>query len=268
MYSGDCKGLAPALQAKRARDSLVYENHPQAFAQNTRDEVRYIGGDGQVTGALAAETGMKQQSYVYENHPNDSRVKGPLDVCEQLTARNGTGGGNLPLVQEAGQYANGGNTSMAVSSKWAKGSGGPAGDETYNMVIEPTAVAFNWQSGGDVRHNPSASVPDALTAHQTPACFLPGQGSKAQGIGYEVGVAPTLRSGCDNYGLHTQMQVRRLTPTECERLQGFPDNFTRIPWRNKTPENCPDGPRYKAIGNSMAIPCVKFIADRIKEQLG
>jgi DNA (cytosine-5)-methyltransferase 1 len=130
------------------------------------------------------------------------------------------------------------------------------------------AVAFNWQSGGDVRHNPSASVPDALTAHQTPACFLPGQGSKAQGIGYEVGVAPTLRSGCDNYGLHTQMQVRRLTPTECERLQGFPDNFTRIPWRNKTPENCPDGPRYKAIGNSMAIPCVKFIADRIKEQLG
>ena len=57
------------------------------------------------------------------------------------------------------------------------------------------------------------------------------------------------------------MQVRRLTPTECERLQGFPDGYTNIPWRKK-PES-PDGPRYKALGNSMAVPCMRWIGERI-----
>ena len=60
-------------------------------------------------------------------------------------------------------------------------------------------------------------------------------------------------------------QVRRLTPTECERLQGFPDNFTQIPWRNKVAENCPDGPRYKAMGNSMAVPVMRWIGERIQK---
>jgi len=59
------------------------------------------------------------------------------------------------------------------------------------------------------------------------------------------------------------MQVRRLTPVECERLQGFPDNYTNIPWR-KQPE-APDGPRYKALGNSMAVPCMAWIGQRIAE---
>jgi DNA (cytosine-5)-methyltransferase 1 len=59
------------------------------------------------------------------------------------------------------------------------------------------------------------------------------------------------------------MQVRRLTPVECERLQGFPDGYTNIPWRNK-PES-PDGPRYKALGNSMAVPVMRWIGERINE---
>jgi len=62
------------------------------------------------------------------------------------------------------------------------------------------------------------------------------------------------------------MAVRRLTPTECERLQGFPDNHTRIPWRGKPAEQCPDGPRYKALGNSMAVPCMAWIGKRIAAQ--
>lgn len=61
----------------------------------------------------------------------------------------------------------------------------------------------------------------------------------------------------------TSMQVRRLTPTECERLQGFPDDHTLIPWRNKPAEECPDGPRYKALGNSMAVPVMAWIGKRI-----
>jgi DNA (cytosine-5)-methyltransferase 1 len=62
----------------------------------------------------------------------------------------------------------------------------------------------------------------------------------------------------------SNLSVRRLTPTECERLQGFPDGFTQIPWRNKPAENCPDGPRYKALGNSMAVPCMRWIGERIQ----
>lgn len=58
--------------------------------------------------------------------------------------------------------------------------------------------------------------------------------------------------------------VRRLTPRECERLQGFPDDFTRIPWRGKPAEECPDGPRYKAIGNSWAVNCARWIGRRIE----
>lgn len=58
-------------------------------------------------------------------------------------------------------------------------------------------------------------------------------------------------------------QVRRLTPTECERLQGFPDGYSQIPWRKKPASDCPDGPRYKALGNSWAVPNVRWIGLRI-----
>lgn len=101
------------------------------------------------------------------------------------------------------------------------------------------------------------------------AAFKGGQGSAAGGIGYDEYVSPTL-SAADSGSNRTPsllhaMQVRRLTPVECERLQGFPDNYTNIPWRKK-PES-PDGPRYKALGNSWAVPVVRWIGKRIQEAL-
>lgn len=67
-----------------------------------------------------------------------------------------------------------------------------------------------------------------------------------------------------NGGGHASVQlgsaVRRLTPRECERLQGFPDDYTLIPYRNKP---AADGPRYKALGNSMAVPVMRWIGERI-----
>ena len=60
------------------------------------------------------------------------------------------------------------------------------------------------------------------------------------------------------------MAIRRLTPKECERLQGFPDDWTQIPYRNKPADQCPDGPRYKACGNSMAVPVMRWIGERIQ----
>ena len=81
------------------------------------------------------------------------------------------------------------------------------------------------------------------------------------------GFGPLLRGGQGGtrqaVAFHASpMQVRRLTPTECERLQGFPDGYTNIPWRNK-PES-PDGQRYRALGNSMAVPCMRWLGERIQ----
>ncbi|MFK0571036.1 DNA cytosine methyltransferase [Endozoicomonas sp.] len=79
---------------------------------------------------------------------------------------------------------------------------------------------------------------------------------------------PTLRAGSNggvvNPVVSTASIVRRLTPTECERLQGIPDDWTKIPYRKKTAENCPDTPRYRAIGNAMAVPVMHWIGKRIE----
>jgi DNA (cytosine-5)-methyltransferase 1 len=82
-------------------------------------------------------------------------------------------------------------------------------------------------------------------------------------------VAHCLRSGAsradkpDSTTYVATSAVRRLTPRECERLQGFPDDYTSIPWRKKPADQCPDGPRYKALGNSMAVPVMHWIGKRI-----
>jgi len=62
---------------------------------------------------------------------------------------------------------------------------------------------------------------------------------------------------------HTPMAVRRLTPEECEALQGFPKGYSKIPWKGKPADQCPDGPRYKACGNSMAVPVMAWVGQRI-----
>jgi DNA (cytosine-5)-methyltransferase 1 len=140
-----------------------------AFTQKTRDEVRKINGDGKIAGALAAETGMKQQTYVAVEEP-----------AKAFTAS-----------EMANSYA--------------------------------------WES--DVYPTLNAQIPNDTSNIQ--------------------------------YGVRQSMQVRRLTQIECERLQGFPDNYTRIPWKGKPAEECPDGHRYKALGNSMAVPVMEWIGERI-----
>jgi len=75
------------------------------------------------------------------------------------------------------------------------------------------------------------------------------------------------KGGLATIGICTNMAVRRLTPVECERLQGFPDFYTMIPWKKKPADQCPDGPRYKALGNSMAVPVMRWIGHRIETHL-
>ena len=98
--------------------------------------------------------------------------------------------------------------------------------------------------------------------------FYANEGSHGSGNNAEL--SPTLKAHPKTSNLAavaTSMQVRRLTPTECERLQGFPDGYTAIPWKKKDANECPDGPRYKALGNSMAVPVMRWIGERINNQV-
>lgn len=150
------------------------------------------------------------------------------------------------------------------------GPGGPEGKGwqeglAYTMEARrhPQAVAFDWQSGGDVRHNVSGDHNSALQANQTPAVAYQCHGSN-------VGPMGTLRSnahaasGSAPFLNHGATAVRRITPIEAARLQGFPDGWTRVPYRGKSAEQCPDGPQYHAYGNSMAVPVVRWIGERIQ----
>ncbi|MFC7663767.1 DNA cytosine methyltransferase [Methylorubrum suomiense] len=87
-----------------------------------------------------------------------------------------------------------------------------------------------------------------------------GTAAERSGLGIIEGISPTLKAKRPN-GVASGWVVRRLTPRECERLQGFPDDYTLVPWRGGL---LPDGPRYKALGNSMAANVMRWISHRIQ----
>ncbi len=96
-----------------------------------------------------------------------------------------------------------------------------------------------------------------------PAVFQPTACEAADTLSVGANQTTGFKSDIASFG----MQVRRLTPRECERLQGFPDDYTAIPWRGKAADQCPDGPRYKSLGNSWAVPVVRWIGQRINLHL-
>lgn len=150
-----------------------------------------------------------------------------------------------------------------------------------NNGQENACIAFSYKDNGadatpDLSPTIRAGNHDKSHANsgQPPAiayAFKAGQGAKAGGIGYAEEQSPTLTSASSGTNLAPAVMhgvaVRRLTPVECERLQGFPDNHTLISWRGKDADDCPDGPRYKAIGNSMAVPVMRWIGERIAAKL-
>ena len=202
------------------------------------------------------------------------------------------------------------NTSDTVTSKWAKGSGVPAGNECGLFVAQPIPLnSMNVFRGADADASTGCGIGDEGEAMFTiskahshavaqPSYGIPGNwiGRKPENGGNATepmyDIAPCLTSA-DHHGVAqpiafsgqmsnpqtdvdmTQtlgaknpmavaqaMAVRRLTPVECERLQGFPDRYTDIQPKGKA---TPDGPRYKALGNSMAVPVMAWIGKRIQE---
>ncbi|EDW6116218.1 Dam family site-specific DNA-(adenine-N6)-methyltransferase [Salmonella enterica subsp. salamae] len=150
-----------------------------------------------------------------------------------------------------------------------------------NHGQENACIAFSYKDNGadaTTDLSPTIRAGNHNTSHansgQPPAiacAFKAGQGVKADGIGFAEEQSPTLTSASSGSNLVPAVmrgfQVRRLTPVECERLQGFPDNHTLISWRGKDAADCPDGPRYRAIGNSMAVPVMRWIGERIAAAL-
>jgi DNA (cytosine-5)-methyltransferase 1 len=143
-----------------------------------------------------------------------------------------------------------------VSSKWRKGSGGPAGDECYNLVPFDTTQLTHPEN----RSNPQPGDPaPSLAARASPPAIA--FNARQDPISDSV-TMPLDTDGTSN-GVHHNQVVRRLTPLECERLQGFPDNYTRIPMPGKPGRVASDGARYHALGNSWPTNVAHWIGQRI-----
>ncbi|MFT8640119.1 DNA cytosine methyltransferase [Bifidobacterium sp.] len=148
-------------------------------------------------------------------------------VMSTLDARTGKAGADAKAVYSAG---------------FSAGNSAKAGSIGYESEIAPT-----------IRSGPSGN-------NQVPTVYCASDSGSHSSIGQDV--APTLTVHDAKSASHVSKgSVRRLTPVECERLQGFPDNYTNIPYCGK--DSSPDSARYKALGNSMAVPVMRWIGERI-----
>ena len=140
--------------------------------------------------------------------------------------------------------------------------------DTYATQGVAQPISFSGQMSNpqtDVDMTQTLQAKNPMAVAQPVGAFKPGQSASAHSIGYESEMAPTLEAGeggNNKPAVHVGMAVRRLTPKECERLQGFPDDYTQVPYRNKP---AADGTRYKALGNSMAVPVMAWIGKRIQQ---
>ena len=225
-YQEEC---SPTLKAAESGTNMV----PSVLCLNDQGG-SVMNCSENISGTLRAQE-HGHQPLVYENHGIDSRYTGPHKVAPTMSARYGTGGNNVPLVeQEADAICIAGNIVDRQPQNGGNGLG--CQDElAYTLTATDRHAVYSRQRVDDFRHNDVASTQSArqykdatdLICQQAEACA------------------------------HL---IRRLTPLECERLQGFPDGWTDIPGAS-------DSARYKALGNSVAIPCVEFIMSRIAAAL-
>ena len=185
-----------------------------------------------MTGTLrASEKG--HQPMVYENHGVDARIRESGEVSPTVTARYGTGGGNTPLVQEPNEvYCIVGNI---IDRQPENGGNGCGYQENlaYTITTVDRHAVYARQRVDEFKNDDIASTQSARQAKDATDLIVEPDRQYAQ-------------------------LIRRLTPLECERLQGFPDDWTNI-------LGASDSTRYRALGNSVAIPCVEFIMRSLKE---
>jgi DNA (cytosine-5)-methyltransferase 1 len=200
-------------------------------------------------------------------------AKGPHEVAQPIAIQ------DVRPIEKAqnGRGWNDDGTSYTVDTKATQG------------VAQPIAYSFDALSSNSMKSSNPNSGCRAVDVAKTLDTATPEPSKNQGGIAIAQPIAFKVRGGCEGGGkgylgqeeqaftistmqdqqiaqpiavLHS-MAIRRLTPKECERLQGFPDDWTKIPYRNKEADQCPDGPRYKACGNSMAVPVMRWIGERI-----
>ena len=236
--SEDGTGRGQPIVVHGTQDPCVSEHTAFALGRNNGGENAIAFnpnqggmGLGDVATPIGASTGGGNQGCVAL--PFDTtQITSPLnyskpnygDPCHPLAA-----GAHVPAVAVSLRGREGGATAEL-------------GDEVGNCLRASSG-------GGDKAH---VLAPVAVQASQSGVRFND-----------TVGTLDANYGSRRHNGVMQAMQVRRLTPVECERLQGFPDNWTLIPWRKKPASECPDGPRYKALGNSWAVPNVRWIGRRI-----
>lgn len=227
-------------------------------------------------------------------NPTDARLRyANDDVSQTLTARARTGGNQVPLVQvqplvfnpNAGITEKGGGFALSEDvTPTLKTDHNPAvafasnqRDEVRELEVAGALAAqpgikqqtYICRADGQANAMTSVDMAPTLTSHakKDPPLIYPAEDS----IGEDALIQRDMSATLSTHNTQTlitggrekrSLTVRRLTPRECERLQGFPDDYTDIPYRNK--EHASDGPRYKALGNSMAVPVMRWIGERIR----
>lgn len=227
-------------------------------------------------------------------NPTDARLRyANDDVSQTLTARARTGGNQVPLVQvqplvfnpNAGITEKGGGFALSEDvTPTLKTDHNPTvafasnqHDEVRELEVAGALAAqpgikqqtYICRADGQTNAMTSVDMAPTLTSHakKDPPLIYPAEDS----IGEDALIQRDMSATLSTHNTQTlitggrekrSLTVRRLTPRECERLQGFPDDYTDIPYRNK--EHAPDGPRYKALGNSMAVPVMRWIGERIR----
>lgn len=222
----------------RCAAAVLFERHS---LQGHSSPGRKKGAD--VTGTLDASFGRSRGA-----------GQNPSGITQAL------GGGGADDNKAQGGFYVPAIIGQAMSCKWSKGSSGPAGDEHHNLVAAINPIAFHGSQdpgvSGDVTHscgrNGGLETCVAFTQNQAGDVLT---GNVAAAIGTNSNATGRNTAKVMSNG------VRRLTPLECERLQGFPDGYTNVRHRGKA---AADGPRYKAIGNSMAVPVMRWIGERIQ----
>ena len=185
-----------------------------------------------MTGTLR-DSEKGHQPLVYENHGVDARIRESSEISPTVTARFGTGGGNTPLVQEPNEvYCIVGNV---IDRQPENGGNGCGYQENlaYTITTVDRHAVYARQRVDEFKNDDIASTQSARQAKDATDLVVESDRQYAQ-------------------------LIRRLTPLECERLQGFPDGWTNIPGAS-------DSARYRTLGNSVAIPCVEFIMRSLKE---
>lgn len=254
-YQEEC---APTLKAAESGTNMV----PSVLCLNDQGG-SVLECTEDMTGTLRAQE-HGHQPLVFENHGIDARYTGPYLTVPTLSARAGTGGNNLPLVAEADTPPLC-ITGNIIDRQPQNGGNGLGCQEeiSYTLTATDRHAVFGRQrvdvfKDDDVVSTQSARQhKDATDLVVTPNVFGQSQyGTYTEGCSTLRAQGGNNGGGSENLiaeiGSSTPLLIRRLTPLECERLQGFPDGWTDLP-------DASDSARYKALGNSVAIPCVEYV---------